>query len=151
MAVYYLEYIAPTEHHHKFYELIVKQQTVKIRFGRIGTEGTQQIKDYPSSEIAQREAEKKLKEKQKKGYQLKVNLPAIEEPINSSTVTAPSDKTALKNPDPPLALRSAKKSKSTPQSKSILKSKSHPKSNSNPLINLTFPVKYCEWPISSLR
>lgn len=135
MAVYYLEYIAPTEHHHKFYELIVEQQTVKIRFGRIGTEGTQQIKDYPSSEIAQREAEKKLKEKQKKGYQLKVNLPAIEESINPSTVTAPSDKTAPKNLDPPLALRSVKKSKSTPQSKSIPKSKSHPKSKSNSLIN----------------
>ncbi len=85
MAVYYLEYVAPEEHHHKFYELRVEEQTVKIRFGRIGTEGTQQIKEYPSPEIAQKEAHKKLKEKQKKGYQL-MDYPIAPE-VSPETVT----------------------------------------------------------------
>lgn len=54
---------------HKFYEVTVTGAEVKIRYGRIGTPGQEQIKSYPSPEKAQAEAAKKLQEKRRKGYE----------------------------------------------------------------------------------
>ena len=94
MTVYYLEYVE--ENHQKFYEITVEQQKVTLRFGKIGATGTRQAKDYSSSVIAQKEAEKKLKEKQKKGYQLST-LPAItDSPIQTKGVDAPPSPLAAK-------------------------------------------------------
>src|SRR5215467_1921184 len=54
---------------HKFYEVIVSDKTLSIRFGRIGDKGQTQVKEFPSHDKALAEATKKLGEKRKKGYE----------------------------------------------------------------------------------
>ena len=53
---------------HKFYEAVVKDKTLTIRYGRIGDKGQIQTKDFPSHDKALDEANKKLDEKRRKGY-----------------------------------------------------------------------------------
>lgn len=53
---------------HKFYEVIVADRTLTVRFGRIGDQGQTQVKEFPSHDKALAEASKKLGEKRKKGY-----------------------------------------------------------------------------------
>ena len=53
---------------HKFYEVVVSNKTLTIRYGRIGDKGQTQVKDFPSPDKALAEANKKLDEKRKKGY-----------------------------------------------------------------------------------
>src|SRR5215470_17132562 len=53
---------------HKFYEVVVSNKTLTIRFGRIGDKGQTQVKDFPNHDKALAEANKKLDEKRKKGY-----------------------------------------------------------------------------------
>lgn len=64
----YLEYSEASGSGHKFYEASVEDQTLTLRYGRIGTEGQTQVKTFSTSEAAETEAEKKLAEKRKKGY-----------------------------------------------------------------------------------
>jgi predicted DNA-binding WGR domain protein len=54
---------------HKFYEVVVNNTDVTIRFGRIGDQGQSKTTTYPTTDKAIAEAEKKLKEKRKKGYE----------------------------------------------------------------------------------
>ncbi|MBW4575047.1 MAG: WGR domain-containing protein [Aphanothece sp. CMT-3BRIN-NPC111] len=54
---------------HKFYEVIVNDTQVSIRYGRIGDTGQSQVKTYPTPEKAKAEATKKINEKVKKGYE----------------------------------------------------------------------------------
>jgi predicted DNA-binding WGR domain protein len=54
---------------HKFYEVVVNDADVTIRFGRIGDQGQSKTTTYSTTEKAIAEAEKKLKEKRKKGYE----------------------------------------------------------------------------------
>lgn len=54
---------------HKFYETIVDDCTLTIRYGRIGDAGQTQQKTFPSSDKATAEAAKKIKEKKSKGYE----------------------------------------------------------------------------------
>jgi outer membrane protein assembly factor BamB len=95
MTVYYLEYVE--ENHQKFYEITVEQQSLKLRFGKIGATGTQQAKDYSSSAIAQKEAEKKLREKQKKGYQIRTSPAIADFPTQAKVVTSSSPELAGKS------------------------------------------------------
>ncbi|YAF94478.1 MAG: DUF1963 domain-containing protein [Nodularia sp. CChRGM 3473] len=53
---------------HKFYEVIIDEAEVTIRYGRIGTQGQTSSTTYATSEIAQAEAAKKIDEKLRKGY-----------------------------------------------------------------------------------
>lgn len=53
---------------HKFYEVLVEDTQVTIRFGRIGTAGQVQIKDFDDAEEALAEAGRKIAEKTRKGY-----------------------------------------------------------------------------------
>ncbi|AZI41705.1 DUF1963 domain-containing protein [Deinococcus psychrotolerans] len=53
---------------HKFYEAVTGAQTLTLRYGRIGTQGTTQIKTFDTPQAAEAEAHKKLAEKRKKGY-----------------------------------------------------------------------------------
>ncbi|HWU86224.1 MAG TPA: WGR domain-containing protein [Kofleriaceae bacterium] len=53
---------------HKFYEVVVSDTTLTIRYGRIGDQGQTQVKKFPSHDKALAEANKKLDEKRKKGY-----------------------------------------------------------------------------------
>ncbi|MBD2206582.1 WGR domain-containing protein [Calothrix sp. FACHB-1219] len=54
---------------HKFYEVIVKDTQVSIRYGRIGDKGQTQTKTYPTPDKAKADANKKIKEKLAKGYE----------------------------------------------------------------------------------
>jgi predicted DNA-binding WGR domain protein len=66
----YLELSETDEGSHKFYEVIVKDTELTIRYGRIGDSGRVQSKTCPSVEKAQAEAKKKINEKLKSGYEL---------------------------------------------------------------------------------
>jgi predicted DNA-binding WGR domain protein len=52
----------------KFWEVAVNGCCVAISFGRIGTAGQQQSKEFPDAPAAQRHADKQIAEKLKKGY-----------------------------------------------------------------------------------
>lgn len=64
----YLELSQDSGTAHKFYEVSVEELTMKIRYGRIGTDGTISTKSFSSHDAALKEAEKKIKAKTKKGY-----------------------------------------------------------------------------------
>ncbi|MFM6156494.1 MAG: WGR domain-containing protein [Cuspidothrix sp.] len=65
----YLELSQGDSGSHKFYEVVVNDTQVTIRYGRIGDTGQTQSKTYPTPEKAQAEAKKKINEKLKKGYE----------------------------------------------------------------------------------
>ena len=65
----YLELSEAGEGSHKFYEVKVDGVDVTIRYGRIGDQGRIQNTSYDTPEKAQKEAEKKIKSKLKKGYE----------------------------------------------------------------------------------
>lgn len=65
----YLELSQDSGSAHKFYEVIVDGVTLKIRYGRIGTNGQSSSKDFPNAEAAIKEANKKIKAKNRKGYE----------------------------------------------------------------------------------
>ncbi|AFZ26103.1 hypothetical protein Cylst_3993 [Cylindrospermum stagnale PCC 7417] len=65
----YLELSEADGGSHKFYEVIIKDSELTIRYGRIGDSGQTQTKTYPSPEKAKAEATKKINEKLKKGYE----------------------------------------------------------------------------------
>jgi predicted DNA-binding WGR domain protein len=92
MTTHYLEFSSTTEHSHKFYEITVNGQTVTTRFGRIGSEGTTQVKTYFTVEIARQEAEKKYLEKQRKGYQ------SISQPLTNTSAIADSSVNSASTP-----------------------------------------------------
>lgn len=54
---------------HKFYEVTVEGTEMTIRYGRIGTNGSKSTKSFASEEAANKEADKKIKAKQRKGYE----------------------------------------------------------------------------------
>jgi predicted DNA-binding WGR domain protein len=64
----YLELSEADGGSHKFYEVVVSNKTLTIRYGRIGDTGQTQAKEFPSHDKALAEANKKLGEKRKKGY-----------------------------------------------------------------------------------
>lgn len=64
----YLE-LSESDGSHKFYEVEIDGSNLTIRYGRIGTDGTKQALSFADAATAQKEAEKKLKEKRKKGYE----------------------------------------------------------------------------------
>lgn len=68
----YLELSEDEGTSHKFYEVTVKDTEVTIRYGRIGTDGQSSTKTYPTEEKAQAEAQKKIKQKLKGGYEAAV-------------------------------------------------------------------------------
>ncbi|BAY30953.1 WGR domain-containing protein [Nostoc carneum NIES-2107] len=65
----YLELSEADGGSHKFYEVIIKDTEVTIRYGRIGDSGQTQTKTYPTPDKAKAEANKKIKEKLAKGYE----------------------------------------------------------------------------------
>jgi predicted DNA-binding WGR domain protein len=65
----YLELSEEGDGSHKFYEVTVEGKKVTIRFGRIGDAGQASTKTYASAEAARADAEKKINEKKRKGYE----------------------------------------------------------------------------------
>jgi predicted DNA-binding WGR domain protein len=67
---FYLEHSEQAEATHKFYEVVVNNDQLTVRFGRIDTTGQTQVKEYDSTEEALAEAQRKVAEKLRKGYTL---------------------------------------------------------------------------------
>lgn len=65
----YLELSEADGGSHKFYEVVINDTEVTIRYGRIGDKGQIQTKTYPTPEKAKAEATKKINEKLRKGYE----------------------------------------------------------------------------------
>lgn len=68
MKTTYLELSEDNGAAHKFYEVCVEAMNLIVKFGRIGTSGTVSRKTFPTPEAAQKEAEKKIRQKKSKGY-----------------------------------------------------------------------------------
>lgn len=77
----YLELSDSSTQAHKFYELVRAGNQITVCFGRIGTKGQAKITTYDSVQIAQREAEKIIKEKLKKGYEPAVKGQRLKQPV----------------------------------------------------------------------
>ena len=54
---------------HKFYEIILNGAELTMRYGRIGDQGQTKITKYPDVAKAKADAEKKINEKLRKGYE----------------------------------------------------------------------------------
>lgn len=57
-----------SEHAEKFWEVTVTGTTLKVHFGKIGTNGQIKEKEFATEAEAQAECDKLIKEKTKKGY-----------------------------------------------------------------------------------
>jgi len=53
----------------KFWECQVVGKTLKTRWGREGSDGQSKTAKFPTEEKAQKEAEKLIRQKNKKGYE----------------------------------------------------------------------------------
>ncbi len=65
----YLELSEDAGVSHKFYEVVVDDTKMTIRYGRIGDSGQTSTKVFASNDLAKKEAAKKIKEKKNKGYE----------------------------------------------------------------------------------
>lgn len=54
--------------HYKFWQITVAGETCYIDYGKIGTNGSRQVKSFPYPEEAEKFATIRIKEKLKKGY-----------------------------------------------------------------------------------
>jgi uncharacterized protein (TIGR02996 family) len=62
---------------HKFWEIVVEDNSYTVRYGKVGTEGQVQTKTFKDAAKAETEANKKIAEKTKKGYaEVEVEAPA---------------------------------------------------------------------------
>jgi predicted DNA-binding WGR domain protein len=52
----------------KFWRARVEDGTLYVNYGKIGSQGQTQVKDFGSGDVAQREYDKLVREKRKKGY-----------------------------------------------------------------------------------
>ncbi len=93
----YLELSETSGSSHKFYEVTVDGAEVRIRFGRISESGQIQTKAYATPEKAKAEADKKIKEKLKKGYEYAVMGGRQKRPSTRRQVTS-TPSTALRAP-----------------------------------------------------
>jgi outer membrane protein assembly factor BamB len=96
--VTYLELSQESGSAHKFYEVTVEDTEVKIRYGRIGETGRIDLKSFPTAEKAQAEAQKKIKEKMKKGYEKALMGVRKKRPISRRAVTSTASKIKSKAP-----------------------------------------------------
>ncbi len=94
----YLELSQESGSSHKFYEVTVENTEVKIRYGRIGETGKTDLKTFPTPEKAQTEAQKKIKEKLRKGYEPAVMGMRKKRPITRRSVTSTVSKIKNKAP-----------------------------------------------------
>lgn len=92
----YLELSEETGVAHKFYEVVVEDCNMSIRYGRIGNKGQSSVKSFDTHEKALVEARKKIKAKEKKGYAVAVEGERAPRAITRRTITSntSSSKTA---------------------------------------------------------
>lgn len=93
---------------HKFYEVVVRGCELSIRYGRIGDQGQLKVTTFPTEDKARAEAQKKIGEKLRKGYERAVMgvrkkravvrrstlLGDTAPPMSSGVVSRPSDRMA---------------------------------------------------------
>jgi predicted DNA-binding WGR domain protein len=84
----YLELSEEQGASHKFYEITVEGTQITIRYGRIGDRGRFQTSNYPTPEKAQAAAQKKIKEKMRKGYEPAVMGVRPKRPITRRSTTS---------------------------------------------------------------
>lgn len=84
----YLELSQTDGSSHKFYEVVINNTEVTIRYGRIGDKGQTQTKTYPTAEKAKADATKKINEKLKKGYESAVAGVRQKRPITQRQITS---------------------------------------------------------------
>ncbi|MBA3397521.1 MAG: WGR domain-containing protein [Deltaproteobacteria bacterium] len=65
----YFEFVEGTSS--KFWEIRLDGDSVRTRYGKIGTSGQQTLKDFDSADKATKEYDKLVAEKTKKGYEEK--------------------------------------------------------------------------------
>jgi predicted DNA-binding WGR domain protein len=65
---------------HKFWEVELRGRVLRVRYGRIGTDGQTLDKSFPSDDAAKREHDRLVKEKTAKGYTLRGKAKAKEKP-----------------------------------------------------------------------
>jgi len=94
---YYLELSQESGGSHKFYEVIVENCELTIKYGRIGTNGQSSTKAFDSFEKADKEAQKKVKSKKKKGYEDAVKGVRKKRPITRRTIVS-HNSTSKKSP-----------------------------------------------------
>lgn len=73
---------------HKFYEVIVRDTQVSIRYGRIGDQGQTQNSSYATFEEAKKAAQKKIQEKVRSGYAPAVMGARQKRPVTRRQVTS---------------------------------------------------------------
>jgi predicted DNA-binding WGR domain protein len=73
---------------HKFYELVIADTQVRIRFGRIGDAGQTQVSGYATAALAQKFADKKLREKLNKGYERAVMGLRLKRPVTRRVIVS---------------------------------------------------------------
>lgn len=93
----YLELSESDGASHKFYEVVVNGTQVSIRYGRIGDQGQTQVKTYPTPEKAKTDANKKVNEKLKKGYEHAVMGVRQKRPVTRRQIVS-NRSTALQAP-----------------------------------------------------
>lgn len=84
----YLELSEDAGASHKFYEVTVEDTTLTIRYGRIGTDGSSSTKNFPTEAAALKEAEKKIKAKKRKGYEVAVKGKRKKRAISRRSITS---------------------------------------------------------------
>lgn len=73
---------------HKFYEVIIDDTKVTIRYGRIGTDGTASSQTFGTAAEAEKFAQKKVNEKKRKGYEEAVRGVRKKREITRRTITS---------------------------------------------------------------
>ncbi len=60
--------VQQNETSNKFWKIIVKEKEYVVFYGKIGTAGSVKAKEFESEEVCQKEANKLIASKRKKGY-----------------------------------------------------------------------------------
>lgn len=82
----YLELSEDGGQAHKFYEVAVQGTSVRVRFGRIGAAGQEQLAQFPTADRARAAAAKKIGEKVRKGYAPAVQGARAARPVTRRSV-----------------------------------------------------------------
>jgi predicted DNA-binding WGR domain protein len=72
----------------KFWSIELSESSHTVNYGRYGTDGQTQTKDFPTEEAARKSYDKLVAEKLKKGYVEDGNIPQIATPVTISTSKA---------------------------------------------------------------
>ena len=69
MSAWKIELVFSDDSSNKFWRARVEGSTLYVNYGRIGSDGQTQVKNFPTAAAAEKELDKLEKEKRKKGYE----------------------------------------------------------------------------------